>query len=125
MACLAIRPGVSRTVACLLFALCAATALLSAAPARADTVAYLINLTVRPGYNFASADAALAYGHGICDEVATGRGYRQIMTDIRTDFNTTDEYQASYLIAQAVNELCPPLIWQLRNAATHYQPPAS
>lgn len=29
--------------------------------ARADVVAYLVNVTVRPGYNFANADAALSY----------------------------------------------------------------
>jgi hypothetical protein len=114
----------SRVVVCFLLALGAAPALLSAAPARADPVAYLVNVTVRPSYNFANADLALAYGHGICDTVATGGAYPQIIADIRTDFHTSDEYQASYLIAQAVNELCPALIWQLRNAAAHYRPPA-
>jgi hypothetical protein len=39
-------------------------------------------------------------------------------------FNTTDEYQASYPITQAVNELWPPLIWQFRNSAAHYRPRA-
>ena len=92
--------------------------------ARADAVAYLVNVTVRPGYNFANADDALAYGHGICDKVAQGRWYADIVGDVKGDFNTTDEYQASYLITQAVNELCPALIWQLRNSAAHYRPPA-
>ena len=27
-------------------------------------------------------------------------------------FNTSDDYQAPYLISQAVNELCPAQIWQ-------------
>jgi hypothetical protein len=91
--------------------------------ARADVVAYLVNVTVRPGYNFANADAALSYGHGICDKVSQGRGYAQVMGDVKADFNTSDEFQASYLISQAVNELCPALIWQLRNSAAHYRPP--
>ena len=39
-----------------------AAALASAQSAHADQVAYLVNVTVRPGYNFANADAALAYG---------------------------------------------------------------
>jgi hypothetical protein len=30
----------------------------AAGSAHADEVAYLVNVTVRPGYNFASADAA-------------------------------------------------------------------
>ncbi|BBY40104.1 hypothetical protein MMAN_42380 [Mycobacterium mantenii] len=51
----------------------------SAPLADADAVAFLVNVTVRPGYNFANADDALAYGHGICDNVAQGRTYAQIM----------------------------------------------
>lgn len=91
--------------------------------ARADVVAYLVNVTVRPGYNFANADAALNYGYGICDKVSGGRTYAQVMDDVRADFTTSDDFQASYLIGQAVNELCPALIWQLRNSAAHYRPP--
>jgi hypothetical protein len=124
MAHFAIRPGVSRLVASLILAswgLCGVTATLSP-HARADAVAYLVNVTVRPGYNFASADQALSYGHGICDKVSQGRSYGQVMGDVKADFNTSDEYQASYLISQAVNELCPALIWQLRNSAAHYRP---
>ncbi|MCV7397179.1 DUF732 domain-containing protein [Mycobacterium paraseoulense] len=87
--------------------------------ARADEVAYLVNVTMRPGYHFANADAALGYGHGVCDKVSQGRTYAQVVSEVKTDFNTGDEYQASYLISQAVNELCPALIWQLRNSAAH------
>jgi Protein of unknown function (DUF732) len=91
--------------------------------ARADTVAYLVNVHVRPGYNFPDADAALSYGYGICDKVAAGRGFPEVMADVRADFNTSDDFQASYLISQAVNELCPAQIWPLRNSAAHYQSP--
>ena len=94
-----------------------------AAPAHADAVAYLVNVTVRPGYHFASAQAALSYGYGICDKTARGRAYADVMDDVRTDFATRDEFQASYLISQAVNELCPAQIWQLRNSAAGYRPP--
>jgi Protein of unknown function (DUF732) len=98
------------------------TIALTAPSAHADAGTYLINVTVRPGYNFNGAADALAYGQGICDKTAAGRPYENLMTDIKTDFNTSDEYQASYLIVQAVNELCPALIWQLRNSAGHYRP---
>lgn len=91
--------------------------------ARADAAGYLVNVTVRPGYNFAGADQALSYGYGICDKVSQGHTYAQIMGDVKADFTTSDEYQASYLIAQAVDELCPALLWQLRNSAAHYTPP--
>jgi Protein of unknown function (DUF732) len=89
--------------------------------AHADVVAYLVNVTMRPGYGFANGDQALSYGHGICDKVSQGRSYAQLMGDVQADFNTADQYQASYLISQAVNELCPALIWQLRNSAAHYR----
>jgi hypothetical protein len=101
----------------------AGAALTGATSANADAIAYLVNVHVRPGYNFPNADAALTYGHGICDKIEQGRTYPQVMGDVKADFNTDDEYQASYLITQAVNELCPALIWQLRNSAAHYRPP--
>ncbi|BBX66041.1 hypothetical protein MSAS_52150 [Mycobacterium saskatchewanense] len=90
--------------------------------ARADAVAYLVNVTARPGYNFPSAEAALAYGNGICTKVRAGERYPQLMADVKTDFGTTDEYQASYLIGQAVGELCPAQIWPLRQSAAGYVP---
>jgi hypothetical protein len=102
---------------------CGTATLATSSVARADAVAYLVNVTVRPGYHFANADDALAYGHGICDKIGQGRSYADIMGDVKGDFNTGDEYQASYLITQAANELCPAQIWQLRNSAAHYRPP--
>jgi hypothetical protein len=96
----------------------------SASPADADAVAYLVNVTVRPGCNFANADAALSDGRAICDGVAGGRSYAVVMGDVKAEFATSDEYQASYLIIQAVGEHCPELIWQLRNSAAGYRPGA-
>jgi hypothetical protein len=99
--------------------------MLGLAPAaQADRVAYLVNVTVRPGYNFPNSAAALDYGYGICDKIGNGERYPQLMGDVKNDFNTSDEFQASYLISQAANELCPAQIWQLRNSAAHYRPPA-
>jgi hypothetical protein len=96
---------------------------LAGAPtADADAVAYLVNVTVRPGYNFPNADAALAYGGSICDGIAAGDTYGKVMQRVKGDFNTRDEYQASYLISQSVNELCPAQIWQLRRSAAGYTP---
>ena len=116
-----------RTVPLLmLFACAAALGLATVGPApgaRADVVAYLVNVTVRPGYNFPNAQTALDYGYGICDKVSAGRGFPQVMDDVRADFNTSDDYQALYLINQAVNELCPAQIWQLRNSAAQYRSP--
>nr|WP_243858797.1 DUF732 domain-containing protein [Mycobacterium sp. DL440] len=88
--------------------------------AQADDIGYLVNVTVRPGYNFANPDQALAYGHGVCDKIASGRTYGQLVGDIKADFNTSDEFQASYLISQSAQELCSAQIWQLRNSAAGY-----
>jgi hypothetical protein len=91
--------------------------------ASADSVAYLVNVTVRPGFNFASVDHALTYGRGICDKIAAGTPYARLVTDIKNDFHTDDGFQASYLISQAANELCPAQIWKLRRSAAGYVEP--
>jgi hypothetical protein len=97
-----------------------AAAMLVGSPiARSDVTAYLVNVTVRPGYNFANAEQAVAYGQRICSQINAGDGYNLIVAHVKADFATADDYQASYLISQAVNELCPALIWQLRNSAGH------
>ncbi|BBX17112.1 hypothetical protein MDUV_19720 [Mycolicibacterium duvalii] len=71
----------------------------------------LVNVTVRPGYNFANADQALAYGYGVCDKIAP------LVGDVEADFNTSDELQASYPMSQSAQQLCPAQIWQLRQSA--------
>jgi hypothetical protein len=102
--------------------LLAGSAVFGAAPAGADVVAYLVNVTVRPGYNFPNADAALGYGRSICDRVAAKTSYADLVNQVKADFRTTDYYQGAYLINQAVNELCPAQIWQLRQSAAGYIP---
>lgn len=88
--------------------------------AEADVVAYLVNVHVRPGYNFPNGDVAIAYGQTICDRVAAKMPYPQLVDQLKVDFHTTDYYQAGYLINQAINELCPAQIWQLRESAAGY-----
>ncbi|WP_395309522.1 DUF732 domain-containing protein [Mycobacterium sp. AMU20-3851] len=92
----------------------------SAPPARADVVAYLVNVHVRPGYNFPNGDVAIAYGNSVCDRVAAKMPYAELVNQLKADFHTSDYYQAGYLINQAVNELCPAQIWQLRESAAGY-----
>ena len=87
-----------------------------------DAAAVLLNVTLRPGYDFANAGDALTYGHGICGKVSQGRSYAHVMGEGKADFSTSDEYRARHLISQAVNELCPAVIWHLRNSAAHYRP---
>jgi Protein of unknown function (DUF732) len=101
--------------------------LLAAGPspaAHADEVAYLVNVTVRPGYNFANADHALTYGRALCAKMSAGVPFAQMVRDIKSDFRTSDDYQGTYLLSQAAQELCPVNIWQLRNSAAGYRPPA-
>ena len=106
----------------LMLAIAASIAL--APPANADVVAYLVNVHVRPGYNFPNAEAAIGYGNSICDRVAAKTSYAQLVDEVKADFNSTDYYQGAYLINQAVNELCPAQIWQLRQSAAGYTLPA-
>lgn len=113
------RAAVSGAV---LTAALAFSALAAPIPAHADDVAYLVNVTVRPGYGFANAQQALDYGHGLCDRLAAGQTYPDLIHIVKTDFNTSDEYQASYLISQSAQELCPAMIWQLRQSAAGYRP---
>lgn len=126
MARFEVRSNLSRLAGGLALALAATVVLLTVTSPRAgaDSVGYLVNVTMRPGYHFADANAALDYGHGICDKVRGNRGFSSVMSDVRNDVDTADDYQASYLVAQAVDELCPELIWQLRNSAAGYRPPS-
>ncbi|SCX28721.1 Protein of unknown function [Mycolicibacterium fluoranthenivorans] len=105
-------------------ALAAGLAGVAAPVAHADAVAYLVNVTVRPGYNFPGPDAAIAYGQTVCDRVAGKMPYGQLVGQVKADFNSSDDYQGAYLINQAVNELCPAQIWQLRQSAAGYTAPA-
>ena len=89
--------------------------------AQADQIGYLVNVTVKPGYNFANADAALGYGYSLCDRIRGGEAYPALAASIRQHFRT-DEYGASYLLSQATQELCPAEIWALRESAAGYRP---
>jgi hypothetical protein len=89
--------------------------------APAPEVEYVYDVMVRRHYNFPNNDA-IGYGHGICDKVAAGENYAQVMGDVKRDVTPNDEYAANYLVSYAVNILCPEQIWQLRNSATHYRP---
>ena len=99
-------------------------ALGNAPAASADALGYLINITVRPGYNFPGPDAAVSYGYGVCDRIHQGVGYGPLLNGIMTDLSTNDEYQAVYLVNQAAEMLCPAEIWQLRQSAAGYVGPA-
>lgn len=99
------------------------TAVLFCAPAaNADDIGFVVNVTLGPGYNFANAEQALSYGYGICDKIGAGVSYAQMVSDARADLGNLDEFQASYLIGQAADQLCSPLIWQLRQSAAGYRP---
>ena len=105
------------------FAVCGSIAV--ARQAHADAVGYLVNITVRPGYNFPNPDAAVAYGYGVCDSIQQGTSYGPLLAEIMTDLFTSDEYQSAYLVNQAAEMLCPAAIWQLRQSAANYVGPAN
>jgi hypothetical protein len=94
----------------------------SASRARADAVGYLLNVTVRAGDLFADADDALDRGHVLRDGLSAERSYAGVMASIKSDFGDPNDCRASHLIDQAVNELCPAQIRQLRTSAAGYRP---
>ncbi|MGB5795279.1 MAG: DUF732 domain-containing protein [Mycolicibacter algericus] len=94
-----------------------ALAIALAPHAKGDELGYLVNVTMRPGYHFASSADALRYGHDLCGKVSQGYRYSDIVAEVKVELTTPDDYQATYLIGQAVDQLCPALIWQLRSSA--------
>jgi Protein of unknown function (DUF732) len=92
--------------------------------APAPEVEYVYDVVVRRHYNFANPGDAINYGYGICGKVSQGESYAQVMGDVKRDVVPNDEFAANYLISYAVNLLCPAQIWQLRNSAAGYRPPA-
>jgi hypothetical protein len=99
---------------------CAST-VASAPHSRADVAAYLVNVTARRGHNFANADDALAYGHGSCDKIAQGRTCAQIMGDVKADFQTADQYQASYVDRPVGHRIMARMIQPPRRAGPHWR----
>jgi Protein of unknown function (DUF732) len=85
-------------------------------------IEYVYNVAVRRHYNFPNNDA-IGYGYGICGKVTAGESYAQVMGDIKNDVTPNDEFAANFLVAYAVDILCPAQIWQLRNSAQGYRPP--
>ncbi|OBJ94634.1 hypothetical protein A5638_24480 [Mycolicibacterium fortuitum] len=89
----------------------------------APEVEYTYNVMVRRHYAFPNNDA-IGYGHQICHKVSTGTSYPQVMGEVKNEVAPNDEASANYLVSYAVGILCPAQIWQLRNSAAQYQPPA-
>jgi hypothetical protein len=90
----------------------------------APDVEFIYDTTVRKQYSFANTADAISYAHGICDKITGGTSYAQVIGDVKNDVQPNDEYSANYLISNAVNIYCPAQLWQLRNSAGKYVPPA-
>ncbi len=115
MADFAVRPGVIPGI----LVVVAAGFGWTAPSALADPVTYVNSVNARPGFNFPSGEGAIAYGRGVCDKISAGRSYAQIIGDIGAEVTGGDPNLANYLVGQALNELCPELISQLRNSAAN------
>jgi hypothetical protein len=97
-----------------------------AAPAQAvpaPEIEYTYDVMVRRHFDFPNNDA-IGYGYGICDKVTRGVPYAQVLGDVKGDVLPNDEQAANYVVSNAVGILCPAEIWQLRNSAAGYLPPA-
>jgi hypothetical protein len=115
--------GSRRTpLATMIGAILATTAPLPCANAvPAPEVEFVYDVAVRRHYSFPLADA-VAYGRGICDKVTAGQTYAQVMGAIKNEVSPNDDFSSNYLVASAVNVLCPERIWELRQSAAGYQP---
>ena len=78
-----------------------------AQPAQADSVGYLVSVTLRPGYNFPNADAALSHGYGLCDQIGSGVRYGQLVNH-QVGLRHRRRVPASYLISQPPRSCAPP-----------------
>jgi hypothetical protein len=86
-------------------------------------VEYTYNVMVRRHFDFPNNDA-IGYGFSICDKVSRGENYSKVMGDVKSDVFPNDEQASNYVVSNAVGILCPAQLWQLRNSAAGYQPPA-
>lgn len=86
----------------------------------APEVEYTYNVAVRRHFDFPGNDA-LGYGRALCDKVALGVPYADVMGDVKRDVLPNDEQSANYVVSYAVGILCPALIWQLRTSAAGYR----
>jgi hypothetical protein len=89
----------------------------------APEVEYTYDVVVRRHYEFPGNDA-LGYGHWLCDQVTQGASYSDVMNDVKADVAPNDEFAANYVVSNAIGILCPANVWQLRNSAANYRPPA-
>lgn len=118
--------GARRRAAIATTALAMPIGLVVAPPALAvpgPEIEYTYNVTVRRHFDFPNNDA-IGYGWEICDKVISGTPYAGVMADVKRDVFPSDDQAANYLVSYAVGILCPAQIWQLRNSAAGYRPPA-
>ncbi|QVI27299.1 DUF732 domain-containing protein [Mycolicibacterium neoaurum] len=90
-----------------------------AAAVPAPEVEYTYNVIVRRHFVFPHNDA-LGYGFALCDKVARGVTYRDVMADVKAEVFPNDEQAANYVVSYAVGILCPAYIAQLRQTAAGY-----
>ncbi len=115
-----------RSLAAALVGVAVSTGVFGVAPAGAvpaPEVEDVYNVVVRRHFDFPNNDA-LGYGWDLCDKVTRGVPYPELMADTKRDVFPNDEQSATYVVSYAVGILCPAQIWQLRNSAAFYQPPA-
>ena len=119
--------GLLATATTALWRTFAVAGLLLAMPAAAEEqrrpdVIWTSNSDVPEQATISATDARVA--GQMPHRVAAKMSYAQLVDEVKADFNTADYYQGAYLINQALNELCPAQIWQLRQSAAGYTLPA-
>jgi hypothetical protein len=118
-----IRPRIALTALMPVLASASVYSAPHAAAVPGPEVEYTYDVIVRRHFDFPSNDA-IGYGYALCDKVSRGLPYADVMTDVKRDVFPNDEQAANYVVSNAVGILCPAQIWQLRNSAAGYRPPA-
>lgn len=79
-----------------------------AAPAHADSgdQDYLDTLKAN-GITFSSSHDVILYGHGVCLSLSQGESFKNIVTDITTDYESLPRKAAEGLAGAAVMSYCP------------------
>lgn len=83
----------------------------------APEVEYTYNVLVRRHFSFPYNDA-IGYGYRLCDNVARGLTYADVIAAVRSEVFPNDEQAANYVVSYAIGLLCPSHIPAIRRTAS-------
>jgi hypothetical protein len=80
---------------------------ISSPAAHADAVdSNFLNALKAKGVTFASSQAAIQAGHGVCDELDQGRATQDVANDVMQQ-SSLDGYHAGFFVGVSIAAFCP------------------